>query len=133
MTDFEQAVQQAFFDRLTARVTKARVYQHVPADTPPPVVFLGDLDFEDDGTKGDPLLRFTVQVMAVVAGPGRKPLNALRAEVFAALDRWRPEDTAAVAFGEVTVGTATVQEIQGEHGPIYFGQHTATVMVQAAD
>lgn len=133
MTDYAQAVQQAVYDRLCAQVTLARVYQHVPQDTPPPVVFLGDIDFENEGSKAEPLLRFSVQVMAVIAGPGRKPLNALMAEVFAALDEWRPDDTAAVAFGEVSLGAATVQEIQGEHGPIYFGQHSATLWVQAAD
>lgn len=132
MIDYQGALEKAIYTRLSRRVTKATVFQHVPESSPPPVVILGDVDCENEGEKDSPLFRFTVQVMSIVQGPGRKPLNALQAEVFAALDGWKPAATADVTFGEVSIGTVSGQEIQAAQGPVYYGQQTATVYVQAA-
>lgn len=132
MTDYQGALEQAIYERLAARVSKARVFQHVPENTPPPVVIIGDVDFEDDGGKDGVLLRFSVQVVSIVAGSARKPLNTLQAEVFDALNDWTPTATAAVCFGAVRVTTGTGQEVQAAQAPVYFGQQTAVCYVQAA-
>lgn len=132
MTDFQGALEKALYDRLTAQVSGAAVFQHVPENQAPPVVIVGDVDFEDEGDKDGQLLRFSVQIVSIVAGPGRKPLNALQAQVRAALDRWTPTATGSVKFGEVRLSSGSGQEIQGKQGPIYFGQQTAAVYVQAA-
>jgi len=133
MTDLVAAFEKAVFDRLCARVSDARVFQNVPERQAPPVVIVGDVDWEDEGEKDGPLLRITVQLVSIVSGPSRKPLNALQASVRDAIDRWTPTATTSVLFGELRVTTASGQEIQGEHGPVYFGQQSATAWVQAAD
>jgi len=130
MADFAGAVEKAVFDRLSAQVTLAPVFQNVPDNTAPPVVIVSDIDFENEGDKDAPLLRFSVTITAIVAGRGRKPLNALQAQVLAALDRWRPTATASVSFGEARIETATGQEVQLESGPIYFGQQVAVLYAQ---
>ena len=130
-TDFQGAVEKAVYDRLTAQVSGAGVWQNVPDNTAPPVVIISDVDFENEGDKDAPLLRFSVTVTSIVSGRSRKPLNALQAQVLAALDRWRPTATASVRFGEVTVETGTGQEVQTEGGPVYFGQQVAVLYAQA--
>lgn len=133
MTDFAGALEKALFDRLCARVTLARVFQNVPDNTPPPVVIVGDVDFENAAGKTGTLLRFTVQVDSVIAGNSRKALNALQAEVRDALHDWRPTATAEVKFGDCEVLSATGQQIVSDGGMVYLGQQAVQVWVQAAD
>lgn len=132
MTDFQGALEKAVFDRLTENVTLGQVFQHVPENTPPPVVIISDVDFENEGDKGTPLFRYTINVVSLVQGPGRKPLGPLQAEVFAALNEWTPTATSEVRFGTMMVTSGSGQEIQAAQGPIYYGQQSATVYVQAA-
>lgn len=131
MTDFQGALEKAIYDRLTAEVTLADVFQHVPESTPPPVVIISDVDFENQGDKFGALFLFTVNIVSLVQGPGRKPLAALQAEVFEALNDWTPTATASVQFGNVKVTSGSGQEIQAAQGPIYYGQQSATCFVQA--
>lgn len=130
MADYQGAVEKAVFDRLTAQVTLASVFQNVPDNTAPPVVIVSDVDFENEGDKDDPLLRFSVTLTSIVSGRGRKPLNALQAQVLTALDQWRPTATASVSFGEVRVESGTGQEVQTDGGPVYFGQQVAVLYAQ---
>ena len=132
MTDFQSAVEKAIYDRLVEQVTAAPVKQHVPENHAPPVVIIGDITFENQGEKDAPLFRFDVALVSVVTGPSRKPLNVLQAQVRTALDRWKPAATGEVAFGEIVVSGGSGQEIQGEQGPIYFGQQSAVFYVQGA-
>lgn len=131
MTDYQGALEKALFDRLTAQVTLATVYQHVPENEPPPVVIIGELDFDNEGDKAGVLMRFTANIISMVQKPGRKGLNALQAEVFSALNEWVPTPTASVTFGTVNVTSGSGQEIQAAQGPVYFGQQSATCYVQA--
>lgn len=132
MTDFSNAVEKALFDRLAATVTGATVFQYVPENQAPPVVIIGDVTFEDEGEKAAPLYRYDVSIVCVVQGPGRKPLNALQAQVRDALDRWQPPASGGVLFGEIRISSASGQEIQGEQGPIYYGQQSAILYAQDA-
>jgi len=133
MTDLVGAFEKAVYDRLCSKIRTARVFQHVPERQAPPVVIVGDVDWEDEGEKDGPLLRITVQIVSIVAGASRKPLSALQASVRDAIDRWTPAATGSVLFGELRVTSSSGQEVQGDHGPIYFGQQSATAWVQAAD
>lgn len=130
MTDFQGAVEQAIFDQLCGRVTKGKVFQHVPDATSPPVVIIADVDWEDEGDKDAPLLLFSVTITSIIAGRSRKPLNALQTQVRTALDRWKPANTAAVAFGEASVGSGTGQEVQAPSGPVWFGSQTVRLYAQ---
>jgi len=132
MTDYQGALEKAIFDRLTDEVTLGTVFQHVPESTPPPVVIISDADFENQGDKQGVLMLFTVNIVSLVQGPGRKPLAALQAEVFDALNEWTPTATASVRFDKIKVTSGSGQEIQAAQGPIYYGQQSATVFVQAA-
>lgn len=131
MTDFQSEVEKAIFDRLVAQVTGAQVFQHVPDNTPPPVVIVSDVLVDDEADKDSPLFRFDIQILCVVAVPGRKSLNALQAQVREALNDWKPAATALALFGEVKVNTSSGQEIQAPQGPVYYGQQSAVVYVQA--
>jgi len=132
MTDFQSAVEKVIFDRLSTQVAGAPIFQHVPENKAPPVVIVGDVTIDDEGEKDAALLRFEVSIVCVVQGPGRKPLNALQAQVRAALDRWRPGATLAVQFGEVRIVATSGQEIQAAQGPVYYGQQSAVLYAQAA-
>lgn len=131
MTDFQGALEKAIYDRLTAEVTLATVFQHVPENQAPPVVIISDADFDNEGDKQGVLMRFSVNIVSLVQAPGRKGLSALQAEVFAALNEWTPAPTAAAQFGTMQVLSGSGQEIQAAQGPIYYGQQSAIIYVQA--
>lgn len=131
MTDVQSAVEKALYDRIRAQVPDVPGFQHVPDDTAPPVWFIGDVTFENEGEKAGALLRFDVSLVAFIAGPSRKPMNLLQSRIFDALNDWRPTDTAEVIFGPVQVISSSSQEIQGTQSPIYFGQQTAIIYAQA--
>lgn len=131
MIDFQGAFEKALFDRLTQSVTKAQVHQHVPDNTVPPVVIIGDIGIENQGTKDSPLLKFDVTIVSVVAGPSRKPLDAVQAEVLDALDGWRATNTAEVGFGELTFVNGSGRLLPSEEA-IYYGEQTFSGYVMAA-
>lgn len=88
MIEAEDAVEAVAYTQLnvTAVTALAAVYQHVPEDTPPPVVIIGDMDSEPIGGKGDPDRRVNLVVIAVIQAEERKPLRAIQAEINAQLD-----------------------------------------------
>lgn len=130
--DYQGALEQAVFDRLCQTVNLAKVFQNVPDNELPPVVIIGDIDFEDEGDKGGPLFRYSIQMMAIVSGKSRRVLNKVDAQVHAALNRWRPDPTDEVEFGEMSIETGTGQEVQVTQGTTYFSQKTASVYVWPA-
>jgi hypothetical protein len=132
MTNFQGALEAALYARLTAQVTLAPVHQHVPDNLAPPVVIIGDINSENIGAKDRPLLRFDITIVSVVTGPGRKPLNAVQAEVLAALGQWMPAATADVAFGDLQFQTGSGRLLPSEE-PIYYGEQVFVVIIQATD
>jgi hypothetical protein len=128
MTDYQGALEAALFARLSGMVTLAPVYQHAPDNIAPPVVIIGDASSENVGAKDSPTLRFDVTIVSIVIGPARKPLNALQAEVFAALNGWTPDATGEVTFGDVTVTTGSNRLLPSEE-PIYYGEQSISVFV----
>lgn len=86
--DAEDVIEADAFDALNvAAVTDlAAVFQHVPEDTNPPVLIIGDMDSEPIVTKGGSDQRVALTIAAVVLAEERRPLRALKAVVLAALD-----------------------------------------------
>lgn len=89
MTSAISATEQAVYDALDAGVTLASVYQHVPEDTAPPVVVIGDIEAEPLETKGDTDRSLSVTITCVAQGEERKPVLDIMEEVSAALDGGR--------------------------------------------
>jgi len=90
MTNAVSAVEAAAYEALSAGVTLATVHQHVPANTPPPVVIIADMDAERLGTKeGDPDRNVTLTVTSIIQGEARLPLLELQAEIETTLDGLR--------------------------------------------
>lgn len=77
------AIEQAVFGLLTTPtpIAGASVYQHVPENTAPPVVIIGDMDSEPLGAKDDPDCRVSLTITAIVSGEQRKPVLALLEQV----------------------------------------------------
>lgn len=128
--DLAQALEQALFDRLKAEVTLANVFQHVPDKQPPPVVIIGDMNVEEiSGSKsGSRLDRVEFDIISLIRGPGRKPLNALQRQVRSALDGWRPADVTDVAFGTITFLDGNGLLIPDE--VIYYGTQRFACLIQ---
>lgn len=130
MTEYQSVLEDVWFDRLQARVTKATVFQHVPDNTPPPVVILGDISFDNQGTKDGPLYLFNIVIVSVIRGHGRKALDELQAEVEAAVKDWTPDAQRGVGFGEAVIQSGNGRLIDTEDGsPIYYGEMTFTQFV----
>ena len=127
--DLQQALEQALFDRLTAIVTLATVFQHVPDNTPPPVVIIGDMNAEEiSGAKIGGIDRIEFDIISIIHGPGRKPLNTLQRQVRSALDQWRPADVVDVSFGEISFLDGNGLLIPDE--VIYYGTQRFACLVQ---
>jgi hypothetical protein len=99
MIDAEDAIEQAAFAALSvpAIAALATVYQHVPEDTPPPVLIIGDMDSDGSiAAKDDGDEQVALTITAVIAGEERRPLRAIKRQVKVALhgltvtvDNWR--------------------------------------------
>lgn len=53
------------------------VLDHVPEGRNPPFQQIGAIDFDNEGTKEDPLLRIEVEVMSIYRGEDRSELIAM--------------------------------------------------------
>jgi hypothetical protein len=97
VTDFSQTLDQQLYDRLQPRVTLAPVYQHVPQNTSPPVTIIADQFPEDIAGKDGSAQRIEFEIVNVIRGPARKPLNAAQQQVRDALHNWTPEHLATAS------------------------------------
>lgn len=119
MTDIRAGVEKAIFDRLTAQISGASVYQHSPQDAAPPFVMLADVNIEGTGGKSGGLDRVIITIQCEEKKPGRKPLNALLAQARTALDQWTPAATLGVICGPfVFQGDDSFRLDEADH---YFG------------
>jgi hypothetical protein len=130
VTDLQSALETRLFARLSAIVTLATVYQHVPQDTPAPLVIIGEVRSEDAGAKGLRLDRYEIEIVTEVNAQSRKALTAIQAQVRTALDGWRPGNTAEVVFGELVLLETSGQI--GADGETYFGSQRFAIFVQPA-
>jgi hypothetical protein len=87
MTNAASAVEAAAFAALSAGVSGAPVFQHVPEGTPNPVVVIGSIELKRMGTKDASRDRQgLVTIGYLTEGEERRPLHALQEQVEAALD-----------------------------------------------
>lgn len=78
MASAYDAVEKAAYTLLSAGGDiGAPVYQHVPENTDPPVIIIGDMTSVALAPKGDGDERITLTIVAAVNGEERKPLLAL--------------------------------------------------------
>ncbi len=130
MTDYANSLETAVFTRLTAQVTLASVYQHVPENQAPPVVIIADFFPEQFGGKGDEVERIEFDVVQVIRGAARKPLHALQSEVKSALHNWKAADAGGVTFSEVQHLNSSAQLLPD--GQNYYGSMRFLAFVQTA-
>lgn len=124
MSDALSAIEVAAFNALSAGVTLAAVFQHVPEDTPvgDPLVIVGDIDADAEAlaSKDDEDQQVTLTIITIVKAHERAPLLAMQAEVNDALNKievtqggWKlhfvAKDSNAILFtdGETYVGKST--------------------------
>jgi hypothetical protein len=128
MTDLQGALEARLFDRLSAEIVGAAVHQHVPQDVQGSLVIIGEIGSEDAGAKGRVLERFDIEIATEVRSTGRKDLNALQAQVHAALHEWQPDSTLEVKFGRM-IQTSRSGQLGGD-GSTYFGSQRFAIFVQ---
>ena len=134
MTNYQAELEGVWFARLEAQVTLAPVFQHVPENTPPPVVIIGDITSENQGTKESPLMLFTVAIVTVTKGHEREPLNLLQGQIHEALFGWKPPASGGAAFGDVMLGSSSGHLIATDDGsPVYYGEQSFSQYVFDAD
>jgi hypothetical protein len=90
VTNAISATESAVYAALTAGgtgITGASVYQHVPEDTAPPVVIIGDIDnVTPIGKPGDPDRRVPLTIVVITEGEERVPCSDLLGQVETILD-----------------------------------------------
>lgn len=93
MIDLLQAAQDAAFaalkpiEALTGLPDGLKVFQHVPENTEPPMIVLGQITSDDASAKGDQVEEITLEVQYVYRGAGRAPLLSMMHAGRCALDR----------------------------------------------
>ena len=128
MADLQQALERILYERLSATVTLARVFEHVPEGTPPPVVILADFSVTNLGSKTSAFDRFEFDIVSLVKGAERKALNALQVEVRDALDQWRPAPPLGVEVSQVNFVSGDGYLLPDE--AIYYGTQRFACFVQ---
>lgn len=127
MTDAVTAAEKAIFAALTTAVDWD-VYQHVPQDTPPPVVIIGDMVATEIGTKNDPDRRIDLQVLTVFQGEARKPVTERQQMIRDALNGI----TLIESGFRITSNETSARAELLEDGETYIGTSNFTVWALAA-
>lgn len=130
MTDLAGALQTALFTRLSAAVTLSDVFQHVPPGRMPPVTIIGEDMIDQAGAKGDQFERHEVDIVTVVAGPGRKPLLALQEQVRAALHDIDLPAQPGVLLSAPALLSTTMMLL--DDGVTYYGTQRFVIFAQPA-
>lgn len=132
MIDLAAATQSAVFAALNvSSVTSiASLYQHVPEDTPPPLVVIDDISMTPIGGKDGGLDRATVTIITEVRKPKRTALFALQSAVRGAVEYVPLSATGALfSLPEQTAQDAKLLD----DGQTYQGTQTFEIFVQPAD
>ena len=131
MPDLATATQDAIYAALnvTAVTDLAPVYQHVPENTDPPIVIVGDINFEPIGAKDGGLDRASAEIVSFYRGPKRAGLYDIQAVIRDALDGQSIAATGALFSHPVQVSSEA--ELL-EDGITYQGIQTFELIVQPA-
>ncbi|MBB5684293.1 tail completion protein gp17 [Sphingobium boeckii] len=121
MSEAMDAIEIGVFTELTAAAIGIPIYQHVPEDTAPPVIIIGDLDSDDSiSTKDDDLDEaIELEITTVMQTQQRKPVLITQARIKAALNGkaimmpgftirplWVSQSAVLLPDGENYVGTS---------------------------
>ena len=108
----------------------AQVLQHVPENTQPPIVIVGDLDTVNDGGKDDQLEQIRVQMQFVYRGPGRAPLLTMMNRARALIHDQRVTVEGGLLHFKWVTGSASIAAVDGI---TYAGLSEFDVFAQPAD
>ena len=129
MTSAANAVEKVSYDLLSeGEDIGAAVYQHVPQDTPPPVIIIGDLEVQPLALKEDPDRRVSLTVLTITEAEERKSMLELQEQIESRMDGARIEhDGWILAFTQV--GSDAVLTPDGDG---YVGTNSFTIMALRA-
>jgi hypothetical protein len=80
MTDLVEAARAAIFAALDAALPDVLVRDHIEQNTQPDYLLIGEIDWDNQGSKDDPLLAVTVELIHVYRG-GDRPVMLGRMHV----------------------------------------------------
>lgn len=129
MTSAANAVEKVSYDLLSEGGNiGAAVFQHVPQDTPPPVIIIGDLEVQPLALKDDPDRRVSLTVLTVTEAEERKSMLELQEQIESRMDGARIEhDGWILAFTQSDSSAALTPEGDG-----YIGTNSFTIMALRA-
>ena len=129
MTDILTATQNAFYAALnvTGVTSLGTLVQHVPEDSNPPLIIVGDISLEPLGGKDGGLDRAKVEIVTISRAPKRAILFAMQAAVRAALDGM-PISATGATFSPPVQTASDGQLI--EDGLTYIGTQQFETFVQ---
>ncbi|MDX3908421.1 MAG: DUF3168 domain-containing protein [Sphingobium sp.] len=129
MVSASDAVEKASYATLSAGGDiGAPVFQHVPEDTDPPVIIIGDIEATPIGGKDDPDRRVALTVITVTEAEERKPLLDLMNAVETRLDGARLQENGwKLSF--TFVGSSAVLTPEGDG---YVGESRFEILAFAA-
>ena len=85
MVDLIAGSRGSVFTVLDAGVSLAPVHDTVKQDTKPPFVMIDEIEWENEGSKAEPLLKITLKVATVYRGGDRDALLAIMHEIYTAV------------------------------------------------
>lgn len=85
MVDLIAGSRGAVFALLEAGVTLAPVFDTVEQDSKPPFVMIDEIEWENEGSKAEPLLKISLKVATVYRGGDRDALLAIMHENYTAV------------------------------------------------
>lgn len=131
MIDLQTAAQNGIHAALNvAAVTDlAPLFQHVPDETEPPMVIIGELAAEPIGGKDSQLDRITAEVITIVREPRRAALFALMSAVRTALEGVALAAAGAELSRPVFEGA---DDDLAEDGQTYIGTQRFSLIAQPA-
>lgn len=129
MADILTATQNAFYAALNVVGVTAlgTLVQHVPEDSLPPLIIVGDISLEPIGGKDGGLDRAKVEIVTISRAPKRAVLFAMQAAVRVALDGMPLTATGAI-FSPAIMTASDGQLI--EDGLTYVGTQQFETFVQ---
>lgn len=129
MTSAANAVEKVSYDLLSdGNNIGAAVFQHVPQDTLPPVIIIGDIDVQPLALKDDPDRRINLTILTVTEAEERKSMLDLQDAIETRLDGARiSHDGWIIAFTQTDCDAVLTPEGDG-----YIGTNSFTILALRA-
>jgi hypothetical protein len=129
MTSAANAVEKVSYNLLSdGNNIGAAVFQHVPQDTLPPVIIIGDIDVQPLALKDDPDRRISLTILTVTEAEERKSMLDLQDAIESRLDGARiSHDGWIIAFTQTGCDAVLTPEGDG-----YIGTNSFTILALRA-